>query len=374
MSDIHQSSTSNPSADSSARCITDAFDVSAIVTELASHGITVDQDQLDAACAAQLAQVTAAIESRTSLQMEFDTASVASLHSDSSQKSISSSHLGSTSRAAGNNVTTRSKKGQACSPSVKHLSSLQRLESGLEWRAKARSLQEISLARRTLSKQDRSTRAAGNILKTWKLVCVALPVPLSCNNITCLLTKQDVENYNLATEVQAWHLALQTINKHFRCFDINCLFLIPNVFDINDPFYVRSATKFTDLLLDWRKIDLQTVQSWQIWINRFASGTDLMSMEWAEEVLNLTMKPDIKSLVQDDMDELEPEEKGVITQFFFITKRLVVQNQQAINALRNYIDNFSILNYAGQDVTTACGCIKAIAWALDDQLPTNAVQ
>ena len=150
MSDIHQGSTSNPSADSSARRITDAFDVSAIVTELASQGITVDQDQLGAACATQLAQVTAAIEGRTSLQIEMDTSLVASLHSGSSQKSISSSHLGSTSRAAGNNVTTRSKKGQARSPSVKHLSSLQRLESGLEWQAKARSLQEISLARRTL--------------------------------------------------------------------------------------------------------------------------------------------------------------------------------------------------------------------------------
>ena len=52
----------------------------------------------------------------------------------------------------------------------------------------------------------------------------------------------------------------------------------------------------------------------------------------------------------------------------------MVQNQQAINALWNYINNFSILNYAGQDVTTACGRIKAIARALDDQLPTNAVQ
>ena len=52
----------------------------------------------------------------------------------------------------------------------------------------------------------------------------------------------------------------------------------------------------------------------------------------------------------------------------------MVQNQQAVNALWNDINNFSILNYAGQDVTTACGRIKAIARALDDQLPTNAVQ
>ena len=94
------------------------------------------------------------------------------------------------------------------------------------------------LAQCTLSKQDCTSRAADNLLKTRKLVCVALPVPLSCNNITCLLTKQDVENYNLATEVQAWHLALQTISKHFRCFDISCLFMIPNIFDINDPFFV----------------------------------------------------------------------------------------------------------------------------------------
>ena len=97
----------------------DAFDVAAIIVKLAAQGTTVDQDQLGAACTTQLAQVTAAIEGRTSLQIEMDTSLVVSLHSGTSQslhqssghshhpQPSFSSHHGSNSRSVGKNVTTQ---------------------------------------------------------------------------------------------------------------------------------------------------------------------------------------------------------------------------------------------------------------------------
>ena len=153
MSNIQPSSSSDPCAGTSTRCIMDAFDVSAIIAKLAAQGTTIDQDQLGAACATQLAHVTAAIEDRTSMQVELDTTSVASLHSGTSQslqhshpQPSTSSHHGSNSGFIGKNMTIQTRKGQAHSPSAKYLSSLQRLESGLEWHAKACSIQEITLA------------------------------------------------------------------------------------------------------------------------------------------------------------------------------------------------------------------------------------
>ncbi len=51
-----------------------------------------------------------------------------------------------------------------------------------------------------------------------------------------------------------------------------------------------------------------------------------------------------------------------------------MKNQEAKDALKNYIREFDITNFPGEKVPTACLCLKAVARALgDDDLPSNTI-
>jgi hypothetical protein len=53
---------------------------------------------------------------------------------------------------------------------------------------------------------------------------------------------------------------------------------------------------------------------------------------------------------------------------------MVVQNQEAQDALQTYIKTFDITNFPSKNVPTPCLCLKAVAHALGDKyLPTNAI-
>jgi hypothetical protein len=54
---------------------------------------------------------------------------------------------------------------------------------------------------------------------------------------------------------------------------------------------------------------------------------------------------------------------------------MVIKNQEAKDALENYIRSFDITKFPGKNVPTACLCLKAVAGALgDNDLPTNTIR
>jgi hypothetical protein len=54
---------------------------------------------------------------------------------------------------------------------------------------------------------------------------------------------------------------------------------------------------------------------------------------------------------------------------------MVIKNQEAKDALENYIRSFDITKFPGKNVPTACLCLKANAGALEDNdLPTNTIR
>jgi hypothetical protein len=57
----------------------------------------------------------------------------------------------------------------------------------------------------------------------------------------------------------------------------------------------------------------------------------------------------------------------------FIIKRMVICNQEAWDALEEYIKTFDIRSFPGENVPTACLKLKAVLTVLGDRLPSNAV-
>jgi hypothetical protein len=66
-------------------------------------------------------------------------------------------------------------------------------------------------------------------------------------------------------------------------------------------------------------------------------------------------------------------QQGALTMLCFIIKHMVIRNQEAWDALEEYIKMFDIRNFPGENVPIACLKLKAVVTMLSNKLPSNAV-
>jgi hypothetical protein len=87
------------------------------------------------------------------------------------------------------------------------------------------------------------------------------------------------------------------------------------------------------------------------------------------------MEKTLCAKVKSEINSIPKHQRGSITTLRCIIKRMVIKNQEAKDALENYIRTFDITTFPGENIPTACLCLKAIAGALrDNDLPTNTIK
>jgi hypothetical protein len=122
-------------------------------------------------------------------------------------------------------------------------------------------------------------------------------------------------------------------------------------------------------------MDDQDYFLWQEFILRFGTGIEIESDNWLDNVLHLLMEKTLCAEVDLDINSIPKHQHGLITTLRCIIKQMVIKNQEAKDALENYIRSFDITKFPGKNVPTACLCLKAIAGALgDNDLPTNTIR
>jgi hypothetical protein len=79
--------------------------------------------------------------------------------------------------------------------------------------------------------------------------------------------------------------------------------------------------------------------------------------------------------IESDIIGITIQQRGSITTLRCIIKRMVIKNQEAKDALENYIRGFDITKFLCKNIPTACPLLKAMARALgDDDLPSNTIR
>ena len=87
------------------------------------------------------------------------------------------------------------------------------------------------------------------------------------------------------------------------------------------------------------------------------------------------MEKTLCSEVESDLNSISKHQHGSITTLQCIIKQMVVRNQEARDTLETYFKTFDITKFPGENVTTACLCLKAVARALgENDLPMNLVR
>jgi hypothetical protein len=114
---------------------------------------------------------------------------------------------------------------------------------------------------------------------------------------------------------------------------------------------------------------------WQEFLLCHGTEIELESGIWLDDVLHHSIEKTLHSEVQSDLKGIPPTHRSSITTLQCIIKCMVVKNQEAHIALETYIKTFNFTNSPGENVSTACLCLKTVAKALGDKdLPMNTIQ
>ena len=80
-------------------------------------------------------------------------------------------------------------------------------------------------------------------------------------------------------------------------------FAIPEQFDSENPSLTEGP--FVNILEDFHKIPDEKVQRWQRYLKMHAAPVELESASWTAEIMQKSMTTELKTLVNDDLEELD---------------------------------------------------------------------
>ena len=168
---------------------------------------------------------------------------------------------------------------------------------------------------------------------------------LACNNVLSLIIADDIAAHNLAADCQQWQRGLRSLKRVLMDNDMITPFMIPTQFDIDDPSKLNGP--FINLIDDFHKIPDKGAQRWQKWICKYAAPVEIESAAWAVETMENSMTTELKTLVFDNMENLELTANGAITMFKIAKNHMVLHNKKSINSLLEWICASDIQKVSG---------------------------
>ncbi len=247
------------------------------------------------------------------------------------------------------------------------------LASGLHITLSSHNDRNLNATRIIIRKDERGSDAITR-KKTRNKIVKSLSPKISAGNLSRLLTSNDIADYDVAADALSWQSSLKNICTFCTQYDTVSLLLIPQDVDLSKPHLVAKARHFKDAIEDWHSLDDNHYFEWQEFLLRYGFNEETTSNNWLEEVLLLLMEPTLCAEVESSMVSMPKQQRGAITTLRCIIKHMVVKNQEAKDALETYIKDFDIPKYPGENVPTACLCLKAIARALGNgNLPSNTI-
>jgi hypothetical protein len=200
--------------------------------------------------------------------------------------------------------------------------------------------------------------------KIRELCTEAITPKITKGNIAKLLSGSFGSEYDIAEDAARWQTSLATIWRHIIQYDFRLIALIPLTFDPKNISSIPSNVEFVNCVLDHEKLTDDHYFAWQLFIRRFAQDEELTSDAWLEDKLWKSLDDDIKTEVRSDFEELPVDHRGSISLLRIIINRMVRNNQESRRAMEEFIKNFDIQKFPGEDVTKASLRIRAIAQSL----------
>jgi hypothetical protein len=211
--------------------------------------------------------------------------------------------------------------------------------------------------------------------KSRELCTTAITPSIKRSNITKILTSDSASSYDISEDATQWQTTLLTIHRHVVASDFKHIIMIPQIFDEKLGTITDNGTDHFNAILDHDKLHPDQYTCWQKFLREWGGKEEVTSDQWLEEMLMKSLEPALHREVLSAISEIENEnEQGSITTLRIIINRIVQSNQESRRAMEEYIKNFDIRLFPGEDVTEACLRIKAIAQSIGThQLPSDII-
>ncbi len=128
-----------------------------------------------------------------------------------------------------------------------------------------------------------------------------------------MLTSVDAAEYNIAADALSWRAILKSICQFCTQYDMTSLLRIPQGVDLSKPYHVAKANQFKDAIDDWQSLDNNDYFTWQEFLLRYGSETELESDNWLDDVLQLSMEKTLRSEVESYLNSIPKHQSGSIT-------------------------------------------------------------
>jgi hypothetical protein len=199
--------------------------------------------------------------------------------------------------------------------------------------------------------------------KTRDKVVKSLEPKNSAGNLSRLLTSTDIAEYDVTSEALSWQSTLKNIHKFCMQYDMimMSLLLIPQDVDLSKPTVIVKARHFKNAIDDWQSLEDKDYFEWQEFLLHYGSHEETTSNNWLNNVLLLSIEMTLQAEVESDIISIPKEQRGSISTLRCIIRRMVMKNQEAKDALENYIRDFDITKFPGENVPTACLRLNAVA-------------
>jgi hypothetical protein len=139
--------------------------------------------------------------------------------------------------------------------------------------------------------------------------------------------------------------------------------MIPQDVQLSKPHLVAKATVFKDPIRNWQDMGDQDYFLWQEFILCFGTAIEIESDNWLDNVLHRLVKKTLCTEVHLDINSIPKHQRGLITTLHCIIKQMVIKNQEAKDALKNYIRSFDITMFLGKKcphrLSSPQGCCRS---------------
>ena len=87
-------------------------------------------------------------------------------------------------------------------------------------------------------------------------------------------------------------------------YDLQAIFDIPNSFLLCNSDSVKNACTFTNILLDWHTVYVDTCKRWQRRLLKWIRNADRESDAWVKNILCHTMEDELRIDISSDLPDL----------------------------------------------------------------------
>ena len=85
--------------------------------------------------------------------------------------------------------------------------------------------------------------------------------------------------------------------------DMETPFIIPAKFELGNPNSTQGP--YTNLLVSYNLLTIEQVKDWQRFCSIYAAPVEAESASWADDILDISMEPDLRALVNDDYEQVD---------------------------------------------------------------------